>query len=190
LAVPNLEIKPPMTVLKSSGDKLLVAINRETAFVHVVGRGTFKVSTSLKRFSIAAVKRRCSRFVVDLEACTAMDSTFMGVLAGLAFKMQRAGQGEIYLVNLSTRLQSLLTTLGLDRVMRINLEGSTPSEFLDSLEMASDFDETDQESETRRDRAETMLDAHEALVDVSAENLPKFKDVLAFLREDLDKGGP
>ena len=73
--------------------------------------------------------------------------------------------------------------------MRINLEGSTPPEFPDSLEMASDFDETDQESETRWDRAETMLDAHEALVDVSAENLPKFKDVLAFLREDLDKEG-
>jgi anti-anti-sigma factor len=179
-----------MTALKSSGDKVLVAIDHETAFVHVIGRGTFKVSTSLKRFGIVAVESRCSRFVVDLEDCTAMDSTFMGVLAGLAFKMKRTGQGEIHLVNLSARLRSLLTTLGLGNVMRIYLEGSTPPEFLSFLETVSGFDETDQESETRRDRAETMLDAHESLVEVSPENLPKFKDVLAFLRDDLDKEDP
>ena len=33
--------------------------------------------------------------------------------------------------------------------------------------------------------AETMLEAHENLVKLSPENLPKFKDVLTFLREDL-----
>ena len=30
-----------------------------------------------------------------------------------------------------------------------------------------------------------MLEAHENLVALSPENLPKFKDVLTFLREDL-----
>lgn len=190
MAISSLGLGPPMTALKSSGDKVLVAISHDTAFVHVVGRGTFKVSTGLKRFGIAAVESKCSRFVVDLEDCTAMDSTFMGVLAGLAFNMKRSGKGEIHLVNLSSRLQSLLTTLGLGHVMRIYLQGSTPGEFLKVLDTASEFDETGQESETRRDRAETMLDAHEALVDVNPENLPKFKDVLTFLREDLDKEDP
>jgi hypothetical protein len=32
-----------------------------------------------------------------------------------------------------------------------------------------------------------MLEAHENLVRLSPENLPKFKDVLAFLREDLKR---
>jgi hypothetical protein len=32
-----------------------------------------------------------------------------------------------------------------------------------------------------------MLDAHEACVEANAENAVKFKDVLAYLREDLGK---
>ena len=37
------------------------------------------------------------------------------------------------------------------------------------------------------DVAETILEAHENLVELSPENLPKFKDVLTFIREDLKK---
>jgi anti-sigma B factor antagonist len=35
----------------------------------------------------------------------------------------------------------------------------------------------------------TMIDAHETLVAIAPENLPKFKDVLTYLREDLRQSG-
>ncbi len=175
-----------MTPLEPRGDKLRVAIDRQTAFVRVVGRGTFKISTGLKRFGIAAIELDCRRFVVDLADCVSMDSTFMGVLVGVAFNMRRNGQGEIHLVNLSPRLELVLGTLGLDQVMLVHMEGSTPPEFEDVLEQA-EFDETDTESETPRDRVETMIGAHESLVEADPDNSPKFKDVLSFLREDLRK---
>jgi hypothetical protein len=51
------------------------------------------------------------------------------------------------------------------------------------------FTEIQQEGDNRKTTAETMLEAHEDLVRVSPENLPKFKDVLTFLREDLEQEG-
>jgi hypothetical protein len=39
--------------------------------------------------------------------------------------------------------------------------------------------------ENRTARAETMLEAHEALVKSAPENISKFKDVIQFLEEEL-----
>ena len=47
------------------------------------GRGTFLESTIIKNFVERSVADGVSNFVIDLEACPGMDSTFMGMLAGL-----------------------------------------------------------------------------------------------------------
>ncbi len=39
--------------------------------------------------------------------------------------------------------------------------------------------------EDRTARAQTMLEAHEALIKAVPENLPKFKDVIQYLEEEL-----
>jgi hypothetical protein len=38
---------------------------------------------------------------------------------------------------------------------------------------------------TREEAGPTILDAHEKLMDFDPKNVPKFKDVVKFLREDL-----
>jgi hypothetical protein len=49
------------------------------------------------------------------------------------------------------------------------------------------LDALSSEGGDRESRARVMLDAHEACVEANAENAAKFKDVLAYLREDLGK---
>jgi len=39
----------------------------------------------------------------------------------------------------------------------------------------------------RPDQAETMLEAHEALIRADSANLTKFKDVLEYLKQDLNR---
>jgi hypothetical protein len=39
--------------------------------------------------------------------------------------------------------------------------------------------------EDRTARAQTILEAHEALIKTAPENLPKFKDVIHYLEEEL-----
>jgi anti-anti-sigma factor len=176
-----------MTDRRATGDKLLVVIHDGTGYVHVVGRGSFKNSTALKQFGTTAIEQDCHSIVLDMAECLGMDSTFMGVLAGLAFRLKQKSDGEILMVNLSTRTRSLLATLGLDRVIRPFMAGTTPPEYQQVLSGPVGLDPLETGDVSRRKTAETMLEAHENLVDLSDDNAPKFTDVLTFLREDLKK---
>ena len=168
-------------------DRLLVAIQDETAFVRICGRGSFKVSSDMKQFGAAAIQKEVRRFVFDMRECLGMDSTFMGVLAGLAFRLRQKLKGDMLMVNLSSRTRGLLATLGLDQLIKPFMSGSMPAEIEDILGKTSPLAPTRYPPPTREEQAKTILEAHENLVELSPENLPKFKDVLTFLHEDLEK---
>jgi anti-sigma B factor antagonist len=169
---------------KPGRDQLMVTIYDQTAVVRVVGRGSFKMSTSLKQFGVAAVESLCRHLVLDMDECIGMDSTFMGVLAGLAVRLKQKTGGDIVLINLAPRTNGLLCTLGLDRIIRAHLAGAEPPEFADLLNRAAPT-ELPVGHQSRDTTARTILEAHESLVELTPENYPKFKDVLTYLREDL-----
>ncbi|MBN1268452.1 MAG: STAS domain-containing protein [Kiritimatiellae bacterium] len=171
-----------------TADRLLVVIQGDTAFVRIEGRGSFKISTDMKQFGAAAIEQKCRRFVFDMRHCLGMDSTFMGVLAGLAFRLRQKLSGEMLMVNLSTRTRGLLATLGLDQLIRPFMAGSTPPD-LEGVLGKEPFEAPGYPPPTEQERAKTVLEAHEDLVRAVPANLPKFKDVITFLREDLKKAG-
>jgi anti-anti-sigma factor len=172
-------------------DKLLVAIDQDIAFVRVQGRGSFKVSTALKDFASAAIESGATQMVLDMNQCVGMDSTFMGVLAGLAFRLKDKPNSRIIMVNLSLRTRGLLATLGLDQVIEPYMAGVIPEHLKGRLPEGTEHALTslDTTTDSTHQTTQTMLEAHENLVQLSPENLPKFKDVLTFLREDLKKAG-
>ena len=166
---------------------LNVAIHSGVGLVQVVGRGTFKVGSALKHFGMAAIDTDCKCILFDMSDCVGMDSTFMGVLAGLAAELRRRSSGDIILVNLSEKTRGLMATLGLDQIVRAYMTGSEPED-IDSLCPGEDvLQMLTVGPESREERAKTMLEAHENLVEANSENYPRFKDVLTFLREDVEK---
>jgi anti-anti-sigma regulatory factor len=176
-----------MAPVEQPKDQLKVAVHNRMAFVQVSGRGSFKVCPALKQFGFSATKAGCQGVVFDLAECLGMDSTFMGVLAGLAFRLQETGSGDVVLVNVSPRNQGLLTTLGLDQAVKVHVAGATPEAYRKVLESGGGASTTLPVAGNKRTTVATMLEAHEDLVELSPENLPKFKDVLIFLREDLER---
>jgi anti-anti-sigma regulatory factor len=169
-------------------DRIQVALEDDKAFVRLIGRGSFKVSPAMKEFGTAAVARKIQFMLIDMRACVGMDSTFMGVLAGLAFKMRETGGGTIVVINLSSRTRGLLATLGLDQLITPYMEGATPGRLNRVFGGDKDMSELETDKASRQETAETMLKAHETLVELCPENLPKFKDVLTYLREDVKQG--
>jgi len=165
-------------------DKLLVATHGAWTFVRVVGRGSFKVSAALKRFHAAMMERGYLRHALDMTECSGLDSTFMGVLAGLALRLKKR-DGDLVMLNVSPKISNLLDVLGLIYL----IDAYPPGEIPDGLKLtetgAAEMSELDISSEDKRQTTLVMLDAHQSLIDASPENLPKFKDVLAYLREDL-----
>lgn len=145
------------------------------------GKGSFLNSSGLKEFARAMINRGHREFVVDLRNCPVMDSTFMGTLAGIALRLREIGQGALHVTHLNDRNRDLLRNLGLDQLFAIDLCGITPP-------TAADTPARTLEAEAGPDRAaqaQTMLEAHEALVEAAPENLTKFKDVLEYLKQDL-----
>ena len=165
----------------STQNSILVGCANKVAWVRVEGKGSFLNSSGLKEFARAMINRGYREFVVDLKNCPVMDSTFMGTLAGIALRLREIGQGRLHVTNLNDRNSDLLRNLGLDQLFTMDLCGVALPQGSDdkekSLGPSADPD--------RAAQAKTMLEAHEALVAASPENLTKFKDVLEYLKQDL-----
>lgn len=174
---------------ETATDRLLVAVQNGSALVKVSGRGTFKISSSLREFGIAAIGMDCRRIVFDMSACVGMDSTFMGTIAGLALRLREkdSSAGAVILCRLSEKTMGLVKTLGLDRISEPYLRGEEPDEISQLLGDKDDFETLIQRDESAEDTTEVMLNAHESLVDVEPDNIKKFRDVIDFLREDLNR---
>ena len=123
-------------------------------------------------------------FIVDLNSCSVMDSTFMGTLAGIALRLREFGNGRLVVRNANQRNADLLENLGLNNLFEIESKGSS-AKSENHLEAAplEPRDSTD-----RSDQAACMIEAHDALVDADPENLARFKDVLEYLKQDLRTG--
>jgi anti-anti-sigma regulatory factor len=132
----------------------------------------------MKDFAKEMVSRGHRQFVVDLKNCPVMDSTFMGTLAMIALRLRDIGQGRLRVVNLNERNRDLLTNLGLDQLFDME-DDEAPAAV--AAQQPLDGSATGGKSA----QAQTMLDAHQALVDANPENLTKFKDVLEYLKQDL-----
>lgn len=148
----------------------------DTAWVRVGGRGSFQNSTGLRDFGAEMIKRGLKRFIVDLQTCELMDSTFMGTLTGLGLRLREAGQGRLTIINANERNRSLLVNLGLDRILELQEEGNltAPSARLEAAATGSPAAE----------QRDTIIKAHEALAAANPENAVRFKDVLEFLKQE------
>ncbi|MCX7007587.1 MAG: STAS domain-containing protein, partial [Kiritimatiellaeota bacterium] len=85
----------------TSTDYLEGAAQGAQVWVRVTGRGNFKLGPTLKAYGLSAIQRGCRCLLVDLQPCIAMDSTFMGVLAGLAMHLKTCG-GTVSVLRLSS----------------------------------------------------------------------------------------
>ena len=167
----------------NSTASILVGFNNRIVWIRVVGKGSFHCSTSLKDFAREMINRGHREFIMDLKECPVMDSTFMGTLAGIALRLRDVGQGNLHVININERNLDLLQGLGLDQLFSIDTSGVEDQPDEPMAAPAS------QEQRDRESTSKTMLEAHEALVKADPTNLTKFKDVLEYLRQDLDEPG-
>lgn len=146
----------------------------------VEGKGSFLNSGNLKEFASEMVNRGYREFVLDLENCAMMDSTFMGTMAGVALRLKELGHGHLHVIHCGQRSRDLLTGLGLDQIFSIHANGASAPEWetLSNEPAAAP-------SAQKQQQTQQMLDAHEALCEAAPENFSRFKDVLEYLKQDL-----
>ena len=164
--------------------KMLVMVGEQFACVRIIGRANFTSSVDFKILADELRQKGCKRFVLDLSECALMDSTFLGVLAGLGLKLSGHNgdldrQG-VELFNPSPRITELLETLGV-----LNLFKRTQGTC--AVPAGAQPLEHTPASPSRAEVTRTCLEAHETLIALSPANADKFKDVAQFLAEGAKK---
>ncbi len=153
------------------------------SWIRCEGKGSFLNSPAVKEFGESRIKRDELCLVVDLQACTAMDSTFMGTLAGLANRLTEKG-GALQVTGADEKSRHSLEDLGLDFLMAINPEQAVwmgvEDKARDLLKPKFAGIKAGTVLHTRH-----ILEAHEILSDANEGNRRKFSGVVGFLEEEL-----
>ena len=143
--------------------------------ITVSGRANFDYAVPLRDLSGKLVPGNWLQ--IDLENCEAMDSTFMGVLTMLALKMRKSGS-QVMLLNANDNLQKLLRDLGILKLFRMVSEKENQGQGV-ALPAGG--------KASMLTTAETVAEAHRALVGADSANAERFKQVIEFADQDVER---
>ena len=154
----------------------LVSAYSDPVVVQVNGKANYLNCNAFREFIEKVIAGGSRKLFIDFEDCKGMDSTFLGILAGTAIQLRKfTPAGELIVGNLSERNYELICNLGLQNLLTISKDQAAASKTFDALKNQEVSD------------AKNILKAHENLTAVDQENVDKFQDVIAFLRNQVDK---
>jgi anti-sigma B factor antagonist len=160
---------------------LMVAVFDNVVCIKISGRATFVSSVDLGKLVDELSQRGLKHFVFDLTDCVMMDSTFLGVMAGIALKLaskKDTSECQPQLLNANPRISEVLENLGMAHLFKlVNSKG----------QLTNAYEPAKSENVSPVEITRTCLEAHKLLMTIHPENVTKFKDVAQFLAEDLKR---
>lgn len=156
-----------------------IALDKNTAFVKVRGRGIFLISHSIKQWLLKQIESGYSHVVVDTSECRTIDSTFMGMLTGVSLRLKKTGKEPLVLANITPHNKRLLETLGLDKLLLLK----DPYEIDSSI----NWEELPIELLGKMATTKYMLEAHKQLLNTGTIAAKQFQNVYKLLEDDLDR---
>jgi anti-sigma B factor antagonist len=155
------------------------------SWIRCDGKGSFLNSPALKVFGMERISAGEKCFVVDLGACTGMDSTFMGTIAGLAARLTSQNNGVLQIADAGERNRHSLEDLGLDFLVEINPETAVWSEGLEKIR-ANLKDSHSTGYQDLIQRTSHVLEAHQVLSEANEKNKQAFSTVVTLLESELE----
>ena len=173
----------------------LVDAYSDPVVIRVVGRAAFQNSGDVRDFIAECIRQGKTRFVFDFQNCESMDSTFLGVLAGVALRLRKL---EPPAVRTKSTPPFLPPSLVLARLGPRNLElarnlGLHHLATVDAGEASLDFGKNcapapvSEKTRSALEQAKLALEAHENLVAADESNRSRFQDVMAFLKNRVER---
>lgn len=154
--------------------------------VRISGKGNHQNSLALRQvFELTSSVERCPQYILDLDKCTTMDSTFMGVVASIGLRQQRTVGTKTIVVNTCPHVKEQLDLLGLKYIL--DMRDISSSQGMEVVKPSDSFAQIQAPEVSKVDRIVLMIEAHERLIDVDNQNEVKFRGVLQSLRDSLDR---
>ena len=120
-------------------------------------------------------------YVLDFADCSGLDSTFLGILVGVALAVRsEEEEGSMTLLSLGERNLETVENLGIHRIAHVRPKLEMTD--LDQLEAV------DSGSDDEAISAREVCEAHKRLMELNESNARKFHDVVSFLEQRMDEG--
>src|ERR1043166_5769393 len=117
--------------------RLFVLVGEQFACIKITGRANYSSSIDFKTLVNELRQKGYTYFVLDLSECALMDSTFLGVLAGLGLKTGSAQKNQnspaIELLNPNTRIEDLLESLGVLHLFKVTHRRAAPGDSTEAV---------------------------------------------------------
>lgn len=155
--------------------------------LQIHGAGSFANSIAFKKLADRFADQYGAGnyfFIVDLEKCRTMDSTFLGALASIALRQWKECKRQLIIINASSHTRKLLVTLGVSHFVEIREAKPENPEYV-----APDaaFQEQKVEAVSKLEQIVHMIETHQKLCEIDSENEARFQSVLKYLNESLEK---
>ena len=158
---------------------LSVCVRDHAACIRIVGRANFTSSVDFKRLMHQLQDDGCFDIVLDLQECRLMDSTFLGVMAGIGARcdaMRKQGKNcVVELYRPSDRVVDLLDSLGVLNLFTITQD--VPN--FECFQPVADG------GVSKVELTRTCLEAHQQLMQSNPENERRFKDASDYFAKAL-----
>lgn len=157
---------------KKEASIFLVNAENGIVLVRIKGRASYVNCQPLNTFLQQMLKEGRFQYCFFFEDCTGIDSTFLGILAGLALDVKNH-EGICILTGLKPRQLETVCTLGLDHIVQVVDEERTQPTRWKKLETPMTCN--------GNKHKELILEAHRTLMEINEKNRVRFQDVLQFL---------
>ncbi len=157
-----------------------VAVGARAVYVRVHGLASMNNCLCIRDFLHDMVDSGRRFLVLDMIECTGMDSTFMGVIAGVVAREDDHHQVGLAVINAGKALVRLLESVGLAELIFVDPKACPPpdAEFYLLEEQACE-----------EDRLQLIHTAHHHLIDICAANEKIFGDLLDTIEEEMKARG-
>ncbi len=153
------------------------ATNNEV-YVQIREKASYLNCSPLRSFLHEMVHEGNRLFVIDFQNCSSMDSTFLGILVGLALQLRKSQEGgNLTLLNLIGRNLETVKNLGIHKIATVS------SDFVSS---PNELEELKVKSKSDKASPELIYKAHKTLLDLNEKNSKIFKDVVNYLEQKVE----
>ena len=149
-------------------------------FVKVNGRASYTNCDPFRRFLHDMLDEGQHKFIFDFADCSGLDSTFLGILVGVALAIRGQDEnGFMTLLQLGERNLETVKNLGIHRIANVRAK----DDLLEVENLEGIGDGSNGEAASVRE----VYEAHKRLTELNESNARKFHDVVAFLEQRLEE---
>ena len=139
----------------------------------------------MKEFGDERISAGETCLVVDLGACSGMDSTFMGTLAGMAARLSSHDNARLQIADVSARNRRSLEDLGLDFLMDVDPPEAVWRGLMDHIRKELECPAGPVITNSL-ERTKHVLEAHQELAGKNDKNAQAFAGVVALLESEVE----